>query len=194
MTQVREHKQTLMPYNPHMLNMNVQDVVDEILGAEPDEEQVHKATQEYIRQTSYEERIKLGIMVSERVVQHRHLIEAITEQIIDDAHNDLDAMMENGDNLPEINDQALTDINETRIYRNLLRMTIEEMAYHIDRLPQPNGEDVYQQFLDVPAEMQETVDAAVQASLTEHAPELQDLKRRIFQGIRDRMPSTNQAG
>ena len=61
-------------------------------------------------------------------------------------------------------------------------MTIEEMAYHIDRLPQPNGEDVYQQFLDVPAEMQETVDAAVQASLTEHAPELQDLKRRIFQG------------
>ena len=76
MTQVREHKQTLMPYNPHMLNMNVQDVVDEILGAESDEEQVHKATQEYIRQTSYEERIKLGIMVSERVVQHRHLIEA----------------------------------------------------------------------------------------------------------------------
>ena len=217
-----------MPHNPDLLNLNVQDVIDDILNQEPDDP-TEFAADTYIRNSSHQERIALGVMISEKTIHPRHLIEvitevmisentihpthlieaitevmisektihprhlieAITEEVIHDTMDDVENKLDAGLPMREISHEDLMGINETRIYRNLLRMTIQEMANEFDQHEPPDQDHVHQEFLNVSMEMQEALDSAINESLADHRSELQDLKHRIFKDIRDRMASPN---
>ena len=191
-TTKEQHTKSLrMPHNPHLLNLNVQDVVDDILNQEPKDTQ-DEVVDRHIRESSHLELIALGVTISEKNIESRHLIEAITEGVIQDTRDDLREMLNQGNHIREISEEDLMNVNEERIYQNLLRMTIREMTHEFDQHGKPDEDHVYQEFLNAPLEMQERLDLAIQEVLAEHQDELQDMKRRVFQGIRNRMSGKEQ--
>ena len=72
-----------MPHNPHLLNLNVQDVFYDILKQEPKDMQ-DEVVDRHIRESSHLGLIALGVTISEKNIESMHLIEATTEGVIQD--------------------------------------------------------------------------------------------------------------
>ena len=179
MTTAQEHKPIVMPYNPSIASLSVQDIINYISGnIDPDDDE-QEAAIAYLEQSSYQDRIHIADIIIDQETGHRHMLEGIADQVHAHTMAELSAIAQDEAELPELGPFTLQAVNTSRLRWNILRMTISEMA--------PPGTELYQKLARSTMEQQETIELAIQEALTEHQAQLDALKQEIFATLQSKL-------
>ena len=184
MAEVTEREYVVLPNNTKVMEWSTQDTINAIMDMEPCDDR-DQAVLDFLEKSSHEERLRIGIMIQEHQIGHRHMIEEMVEQIIDDVHCQLNDIVEDdGAELPGLDESSLISININRLHRNLLGMNLHEMF-----LQEEEGRPgiTEQQLLQAPLDQQETIEAAIQDTIEANSPWIEPLMRQVFWSIRNRL-------
>ena len=183
MTATQTRKPIVMPYNPSITNISVQDIINHISGnVDPDDDE-QKAAIAYLEQSSYEDRIHIADIITNQETGHRHMIEGIADQVHADTIAELSAIAQGEEELPELGPFTLWTVNQSRLRRNLTPMRLMDMTG-------PDPEIVSKllvKLIEAPMEQQEGIEHAIRDAITEHGSRMEALKQEIFSTIQDRL-------
>ena len=186
MVEVNERKPVVLPDSTHILDWTTQDTVNAIMDLEPDDE-YDDAVLDFLVKSSTAERIVISNMIAENQIGHRHLIEAVVEEIISGSQQRLKGMLENEEELPEPDELSLKAVNGRRIFRNLIAMNINEMILQMDG---DEEQKLRQRLTNAPLDRQEALEQAILETVAENRPAFEELKRRIFRDLQAKLENT----
>ena len=181
MTTNSRTRPVIMPDNTRLMDWNIQSTVNTILDTQPDDE-VDQSVLDLLRDASHQDRLRIGLLIDEKATGPRHIIEAVIEQIVQESHEHLKSVAQDQTMLPEVDSMALQAINDRRLYRNLLSLTINDL---LDQMPGPQAQRLQQHLLQIPLEQQETIDQTVQQIVARHEKSIQALSENMLQSVRD---------
>ena len=122
-------------------------------------------------------------MIAENGTGHRHMIEAVVEQVIADSRDRLKGILESGEDLPELDHMGLMAVNRRRMHREIVGLNIEEMLSQAE-----DGPGRMRSLLaNAAMEEQDALDRAILEAVAENGPAIRELKNRIFQALRRRL-------
>ena len=181
MTDKNSTNPVIMPDNTNLLDWDVQSTVNAILENPPDED-IDQSVIEFLKNSSHEERLRIGFLIDEKVIGPRHLVEAIIDQIVNESHEDLKNVLTGDMELPQVDTMALQAMNERRIYRSILSLPINQL---LSSMPGTQGRMFQQRLLILSLEQQEAADQAINNSVQQHQKSIQALGQDILQSALD---------
>lgn len=184
MTQEAGRGRVILPHDVRILDWSVQDTLDAIMGMEPDGEG-DEALRDFLKGSTTPERLAASELIARNEAGHRHLIEAMVEEIIADSRERLKEIITAGQELPPPDETALAAVNLRRAHRNLVRIDVHGMAD--GRSEDTVWKKLEGRILDASLEEQEGIESAIQEALEEHAPLLRRARIRILSSIAQRL-------
>ena len=179
-TNTTEYTEIRMPADLDILHISVQDTIEMLLQHEADDEDGQGEVQYFLENASPETLYQVAAATAQNIVGSRHAVEGVIEVLVGDTHELLLGCAKGEQALPELTGHDTEKLNRTRMRRNLTNLNLAEMLDGSD----PGDTRLLEEMKGAAAESQQALDLAIDRSLAEIGPQIQELRGKLADAMR----------